>query len=278
KDQSEKITISPKIYINKTGMLEARVKSPNVNSSGIYQTDTVFDGGGKWHFRESDNNRYSFKGMNLQWELPDFSSGFDFDFPIGRSTSITGGLQYSVKNGTGLTGGSLGLGFFNIYENSAFRFSFGLNLQEYLFDAQTIVVTRVMDLFGSGPEETTILFYHDIDKCSKLNYYMSMTFNTNNENLPVNFFLGGSYFGQSLLSFKPSNPNKEFYPWGVKYTTDTRSEASTSFASLSPGIYLRLSEYNRLLVGANIMMEMGGLTDISQQVMVVPFIKMDFLL
>lgn len=278
KNQSEKITISPKLFFNNTTMIRARIKSPNVDAYGIYQVDTVFEDNGKWHFRESNKNRYSYNGVNMTWEMPDFSSGFDFDLPLGKKTSLNGGVQYSVKDGTGLMGGTLGLGYFNVTNTSAIRFSFGVNLQEYLYNAQTIVITRVSSLWGMGEEETTVLFYHDIDKSSKLNMYMNITYNTDSEDLPVNFFLGGSYFGQTLLNYSPSSPNREVYPWGEKFTTDTRSEAATSFLSLSPGLYIKLSDSNRLLFGANIMKEMGGLSEISQQVIVMPFVKMDFLL
>ncbi|MGE5401982.1 MAG: hypothetical protein ACM3S2_16420, partial [Ignavibacteriales bacterium] len=252
KDQAKKVTISPKFYINQTKFLEARVKSPNVNSSGFYQVDTVYDNDGTWHYEESNRNGFAYKGANLKWDLPDMYTGLDVDLPISQSASIMSGISYSVKNGTGLLGGSLGFGFFSIGENAATRLSLGLNIQEYLYDASTIVVTRTKELFG--PEETSILFYHDIDKSSKVNFYMGLTYNTISETMPFNFFVGISYFGQTLLSFNPSTPNQQYYPWGVeKYTTDTRGEASTSYLSLYPGVYTYITPSNRILFGACIM-------------------------
>ncbi|MGE5679370.1 MAG: hypothetical protein ACM34K_00680 [Bacillota bacterium] len=276
KELADKITISPRLYINNTRMLKAQVNGPRVNSSGYFQVDTVFNGDGTWSFKESGGNTYNYKGSNISWQLPEVSAGVDFDMPIGKSTSITGGLSYSVSNSESLFGGSLGLGIFGESGGLASRVSFGLNLQQYLYNASTIVITKTKSLWN--PEETSILFYHDIDKNSKLNLYMSLTFNTVSAEMPFNVFLGASYFGQTLLNFSPNQMSEEHYPFVLdKYTTDTRSEASTSYLSVYPGIFVNITESQRVIVGASIMKELEGLSNLSQTVIVSPFVKIDVL-
>ncbi|MGE5457909.1 MAG: hypothetical protein ACM3RX_06105 [Methanococcaceae archaeon] len=277
KDQGKKITVSPKFIFNNSREVKARVNSSRVNSSGFFEVDTIYKQDGSWDYIESNKNKYTFTGSNLNWDLPEIYSGVDLDVPISKSISLIGALSYSFKNGKNLMGGAFGFSSFSSSETIATRFSFGLNIQEYLYDASTVVITTTKEY--SGKEATTILFYHDIDKNSKLNIFMSLTFNSHSEKLPFNFLLGVNYFGQTLLNFEPSDLNIQRYPWGVqKYTTDTRGEASTGYLSLSPGIYTNISESSRILFGTCIIKELGGLENFSHSILVLPFVKVDFLL
>jgi len=274
--EKSSITISPKIFVNTVSDVSGYVNHTNVNSRGIYQLDTLQNGDGTWRYRESTANTNKYRGKNLNWKLPELYAGLDLDFSLSKSISLAGGINYSSNDQTGLIGGSVGLGFYKESEQGAIRFDAGINIQEYAYDASTVVVTTTDPVWGSPTTE--MAFFHDINKNSDINFYASITYNSIFENSPVNFFVSLTYFGQSLLDFEPSETNIEYYPFlGVtKYTTDARGEVSSSYLGISPGIYQNLSPWSRVVIGVSIIKNIG-LEQPSQSVFVLPVVKLDLM-
>jgi hypothetical protein len=168
------------------------------------------------------------------------------------------------------------LGFCKESEQGAIRFDTGINIQEYSYDASTVVVTTTDPAWGSPTTEIT--FFHDINKNSDINFYASLTYNSIFEHSFINFFISLSYFGQSLLDFEPSETNVDYYPFiGVtKYTTDARGEVSSTYLSISPGIYQNLSPWSRVVLGVSIIKNIG-MEQPSQSVFILPQIKLDLM-
>ncbi|HVO73676.1 MAG TPA: hypothetical protein VMT35_06610 [Ignavibacteriaceae bacterium] len=273
--EKSSITVSPKIFINTTASVSGQVNHTYVNGQGIYQLDTIQNGDGTWRYRESPANRSKYRGRNLNWKLPNLYAGLDLDISLSKSISFAASVNYSNNDQTGLMGGSVGLGFYKENEQGAIRFDAGINIQEYAYDASTVVVTTTDPFWGSPTTEIT--FFHDINKNSDVNFYASLTYNSIFENSPVNFFVSLSYFGQSLLDFEPSETNVDYYPFGViKYTTDARGEVSSSYLSVSPGIYQNLSPWSRIVLGVSIIKNIG-LEQPSQSVFILPQIKFDLM-
>jgi hypothetical protein len=270
------VIVSPKIFINTVNNVSGRVNHTNVNNNGIFQLDTVQNGDGTWKYRESPSNRNTYNGKNLNWHLPDMYAGLDLDISLSRSIALAGSFNFSNIDNTGLIGGSLGLGFHKVSGQGAVRFDAGLSMQEYAYDASTVVVRTVEQVFE--PTTTDITFFHDINKSSEVNFYASLTYNSVFESSPVNFFVSLSYFSQSLLDFEPSETDAEYYPFiGIsKFTTDARGEVTTSYLSISPGIYQNFSPWSRVVFGVSILKNIG-LEQASKSVFIMPVIKFDLM-
>lgn len=270
---ANQVTFSPKLFINTEKKIDSRISHSKVNERGIYQVDTISIGPDNWTFRESLSNRYDYKGKNLHWNLPDAYFGVDMDFPLSRTLSLAGSLNFSSVNNQELIGGSVGFGLSKEGQNSAFRFDFGVSFQEYAFDAETVVITTYSD-FGS--QATDIIFYHDVNKNKDVNLYGSVTINSISKT-SFNYFVTLSYFSQTLLDFEPTENNPEYYFWGpARYTSDLRGEASTSYLSISPGIYHNLSKDIRLLLGFSLLKDLG-MEESSESIIILPVLKFDLL-
>jgi hypothetical protein len=100
--------------------------------------------------------------------------------------------------------------------------------------------------------------------------------------MPVNFFLSLAWFSQTILNFTPETPSTEYYPFGVNVTTiDTRGETSTSYLSLTPGIYLNFSQSMQIVLGVNIVKDIGNFKEASNPMsaswIVMPLAKIDLM-
>lgn len=267
------ITISPKFYFNTTNASTAKLHHTNVNQNGIYQVDTVFNADRTWLYKESSANTYQFKGRNLSWNLPNFYAGLDVDLPMSRRVSISGSFNFSNQEDVNLAGGSVGLGFNNQNKNSTMRIDVGLTFQEYWYNAATVVVTETQPLFGD--KTTTVNFFKDSHKNTSINPYISVTYNSNYEESPFNFYIGLSYFGQTLFDYKPENLNPSYYPFTVTtITSDTYNKVTTAYVGINPGIYTKISENSRILLGVSILKNLE-MENPSNSVFVIPMVKFD---
>ena len=273
--KSGTITISPRISINTEESVAGRIDGhTDVNSRGFYQVDTLYRNDGTWIYKESNANNSRYNSNNLKWSLPDASIGVDLDLSVSDHFAFFGGLNYVVHNQKTLTGGSAGLGVFSEKEGHSFRFDAGILWQSLFYDAATVMITTT-DL-PSGPTTTEVTFFRDRDKSSSVNFFTSLTYNSAFDDFPANFFINLGYFSQSLADFEPGETDIDHYPFS--YTTtiveDTRGEATTSFFNISPGLYIDLNPWSRVIFGVRILKE-TQLEETSKSLFISPGIQLD---
>ncbi len=267
-------TISSRFSINDNKQISGRIeKHSYVDPQGIYRVDTIFNNDGTRYYKESNLNSREFNGNNLKWNLPGFSAAVNMDYSAGDHIALNLGLNYSVQNQNDFLGGSAGLGFFTENEGSAFRFDAGIMWQSLSYEAFTVIITEKTPLFGSS--STTIDFFRDRNKSTNWNPYASLTFNTSSKAAPLNFFLNLGYFSQTLFDFEPSNPNPEFYPFGLTVIrNDQRGESTTSFLNLSTGVFINMTEKSRIILGVRLMKE-TQIEETSKSLFVLPVLQFD---
>jgi hypothetical protein len=249
------ITISPWLSFSPTKQITGRSNHSKVNASGVYQVDTIRDGG-QIYYGESRANYYEYTQNNVKWNLPDVKAGVDMDIPISRTISIFGSFNYTSQNLYQIVGGSFGFGFYSIKNNDAIRLNIGCTIQQYQYDASTVVVSTIDPVFGN--EYTRVDFFHDIDKKGNLNFFGNLTYNTVSAEMPINFFFSLAFFSQTLLNMEPKNLDWVVYPFVfTNTTTDAREEISTSYVSFSPGIYVNITSSMRFVLGVNIVKDLG---------------------
>jgi hypothetical protein len=225
-----------------------------------------------------DSNYTPNTGDNVKWNLPKVRAGVDFNFPLGRTVSFFCSFGYASQNSYQLTGGALGLGFHSVNKGGAIRLNFGCLIQQYQYDATTVVVQTVDPVFGK--QYTNVIYYHDIDKNTNFNYFGNLTYNTVSTDMPINFFFSLAFFTQTLLNFQPEQTDTHYDPFGgTRTTTDTRGEASTIFLSFSPGVYMNFSPMMRFLIGVSIAKDLGdfmsGSGSVSSTLFVMPMVKVE---
>ncbi len=270
-DASEgKVTISPKFYFNEIGYIEGNLEHSPVNSFSQFEVDTIDN-----RLVPSSNNKYNYSGKNLTWNIPDVLVGVDLDVPLGKVVSIIAGFNVSSKENTELWGGNLGVSLRALSDYSAIRFSGGINWQQNKYFAETVVIRQYTPLFGE--QETSVYFFNDTDKETEMNLYLSLSYNSNFPDFPVDFYLGTSYFRQTLFDFAPTNPDVIITPFYTYTEIDARGEYSAGFFNLSPGIFTDISYFGRVVGGINFIFGTSGNNEMETS-FIVPFVKFEFFL
>ena len=267
-------TFSSRFSINDNKSLSGRIeKHTDVNYDGIYRVDTLFNNDGTRSYRESSGNVNEYNGKNLEWDIPNFLAAFDMDYAVGNNFALNVGLNYSVQNQDDFLGGCAGLGFFSENEGTALRFDVGVMWQSLSYVASTVVITTVKPF--SGSPTTTVDFFKDRNKSTNWNPYAFLTFNTSSQNTPLNFFLNIGLFGQTLFDFEPSDPNPEYYPFGVTVIrNDQRGESTTTFLTLGTGVFLNLTERSKIIAGVRFMKE-TQIEETSKSLFILPVLQVD---
>ena len=255
-DERNSITISPRFSFNSIDKLAGPANSSK------YLTDTI---------------NYT---ANVNWDLPQYSAGLDIDLPISKSVSFFGSINYSSHHQFDLTGGSLGVGFKSVSKGSAIRFNLGGSLQQYQYDARSVVVSTITPFLGD--QYIRVDFYHDFDKKSNLGYFANLTYNTVIPDFPLNFYCSLAWFSQTVLNYSPRN--LENLNNSLIVSTDNQDvnvESSSNFLSLSPGIYIITNQLIRFVIGVNIVWNIGDFVPVSgpstSNVFIMPMAKLDFM-
>jgi hypothetical protein len=249
------VTISPRLSINKYSEISGNV-------------------GNRRYANASQDSLFRSKTNNLRWKIPQVSFGFDLDVAVSNSFAIAGGLNYSVIDQTKLIGGSLGIALFHEKNGSAIRFDAGILVQELYYDAKTIVETTIDPIRGSP--STSVYYYRDKDKNADIDLYATLTYNSTIQNFPLNFFLSASFFTQTILDFEPSKQTDLSYilVLSEKTINDVRGEASSSFLSVTPGVFIDITEWSRMVIGVRLMNDIG-LDSASRSFFVLPVLQLD---
>ncbi len=278
-NEQNSIQVSPRFSFSSQNQVSGQINPSGVNSHGFYQVDTIISNG-NISYRQSSDNTYKNTQNNVNWNLPQFTAALDIDLPVSKSVSFFGSLNYASSDSYDLTGGSFGIGFKNVTKFSAIRFNLGGSIQQYHYDAYTVVVSTVSPY--NAISFTRVDFYHDVSKQSNFDVFANFTFNTILPDFPVNFFCSLAMFSQTILNFSPETLDLNNY-YRLGYTGSSTSlnlESSSRFLSLTPGVYMNLNQMIRLVVGFNIVWNNGGelvVDRTTSNLYVMPLAKIDFL-
>ncbi len=193
-------------------------------------------------------------GNNFRWSMPSALFSMDGDWMVSKGLSFSFGLNYAPKEFEESWGGYAGLGLPFTGENVSGRLEAGMHYQTMWYDAHSVVVTEHTSWFDPVPE-TSVAYFHDINRSNPLNMYATLTVNSHSEN-SVNFFGSASVSWQTLAKFEPSNVDM-VGPLGDYHYTDARAEQSATILFLTPGLVFRLSPTVQLLTGARFMKPFG---------------------
>jgi hypothetical protein len=223
-------------------------------------------------FRFSNDSTYRTKTKNLQWSVSNYTIGADLDLKISKGFSIFGGINFSGNSDQNLTGGNFGIGFHNHDENPIIRFDIGLTIQEYDFNAITIVHTKTESIFGSD-EYWDI--YSDRAKTTNINPFGTLTINSSSDSSFLNWFVTGGYFTQNLLGFTPGTYSYPLFPFAVSYTKiDTRSDMLAGFLYFNPGITLSFWPEARFVLSVKMLDEISATS--GSGIIFMPSAQIDF--
>lgn len=278
-DNRNGITVSPWLSFNTNRQVTGRSNHSKVDSSGIFQV-TIIKDGGQTYYGQSSANNYDYTQNNVKWNQPEVKAGVDIDLPLSKKISLFGSFNYTTQNLYQIVGGSFGFGFCSIKKSDAIRFNIGCTIQQYQYDATTVVVSTIDPVFGK--EYTRVDFFHDIDKKGNLNYFANLTYNTVSTEMPINFLFSLALFSQTILDVQPVNPNRDYYPFGyTTTTTDKTGEITTTYFSLSPGIYVNVTPTMRFVLGVNIVKDLGDFTNATNSIttglLFMPLAKLDLM-
>ncbi len=268
------VTFSPNIYINSQKNYSGYISGhTNVNSMGIFQFDTVHYDDGTSGYKESVANKYPYAGQNFTWTLPDVQVGFQVDAALSNHFAVSGGFNYAEANRNKLINGNIGIGFFTEKNNSAVRFDMGLLFQNIFYNASSVVFTTITPVFGSG--KSYISFFKDRNNSTATDFYGTLTYNTTGKDNLINFYFCLGYFGQTVLNYKPDNPDINKFPFShSNVEEDTRGDIFTSFLYFAPGIYKEFEEWGRISFGVRLLKE-TKIQNSSGSLFAVPVVQFD---
>lgn len=242
-----------------------------VNDAGFFQVDTVTINGQR-AYKDAGTNIYKYTGNDFQWNQPDFSVFLNADLKLSNVFAFSFGLTYMAEHQSDLYGGNFGFGMFSETPRAAMRIDFGLNWQQTLYEASSVIITYVS---GGGSNSNSVTFFEDTDKRTSFTPYITVTYNSKFEDSPVNFFINGGYFTQSLINYSPSTPSRTYYPLGITViTVDKRGEAKAGFLNFMPGLYFKMTNNSRINVGVRFLKE-TQIESPSKSLFVLPFVQYD---
>ena len=268
-------TFSPKLILNTQKSVEGHVNGhTNVDIHGEYQVDIVNNSDGTWKYKESSNNIMPYYGNNFRWSTQDVTAGFQFDVAASNHIALNGALNYMTSNQHKLISGAFGVGLFYNLGSDAFRMDFGLLYQSYLYDISSVEVTTVTSYWGET--DNTVVFFRDKEKSAGVDLYLRMTYNTRFKDLPVNFFVSLSYFGQTFSNYSPNITDTHYYPYSTSYVNNNESMGiAGTFIGFTPGIYKDINEWSRIILGLNLLKETQSEV-LGKDLLLSPMLQIDF--
>ena len=250
------ITISPRISFNNRKYISGNVENhTQVNSEGSYQIDTIYNSDGSKNYQISDANSRPYEGDNLRWDIAQVNAGLDMDFSLSNAFALTAGVSYASDKERDYFGGTVGFGLYKMTETGAVRFDAGIIWQNLYYDAATVVVSEVREIW-SDYTRTDISFFKDRARSRSINPYFSLTYNSAYAESPVNFLLSLGFFTQTVLSFEPQSYDPAYFFWGNSVVVnDKRGESMASFITLTPGLILSFGKGAEIVAGVKILHE-----------------------
>lgn len=215
------------------------------------------------------------KSNNLFWKMPKTSFGFDLDVAVTDHIAFSGGVNYSIINQRKLWGGSFAVGLYHEKNNIAVRFDAGLRLQEFYYEAKTIVERTVDPIWGNPT--TSVGYFFDQDKDFSYDLFVLLSYNSTMKEFPLNFFVNLGYFSQTILDFTPTWGSDILYSTFFltpTHTEDARGEATISILTATPGIFFDITEWTRIIMGARFMYNID-FDSASRDLFILPVLQID---
>ena len=279
--EAHTIQITPRFWgvvrRTSTGFIDGH--SP-VSSNGEFRVDTNYSGDAISFSDRGGINNIAFKGSNLTWIYPSSGGGLDIDLSISERWALSLGATYSQVDRKGLWGYRAGLGWRQQKGNVGYRLDAGWQWESLLYESTTVVSDRELSNSAS-----TIAFYHDKGTSRSGSFYASLTVNGANPEWPLNPFIQIGICGQTLEDYKPTVQQQEVWvvppffliPANQLVTvSDLRGKFESTRIQVTPGGFFELDPTFRLVVGARVSIE-TGIEDISEPVLITPFLQVDWM-
>jgi hypothetical protein len=206
-------------------------------------------------------------GNNFTWDLPSAVGGLDVDLPLGSHSALALGVDVASLRGRSFVGWTIGLGFFKEDSTAGGRIDLGIHSSPIAYEASTVITQR--DLFSGT--ETRRAAYKDVGKGDRIGFYGAITLNTRSEAWPFNFFLNLALFKQALVNYTPSVVVSS----DAALVQDLRASCSQWMGAAAPGVFLRLTDTMRLLVGSRFIWPLE-VSDVHPATLILPFAQIDF--
>lgn len=225
----------------------------------------------------NDSIYYKAKSKNFQWKPYRYTAGLDLDFMLFNGISLFGGMNLSGGGDKNLFGGNIGIGLHTNNGNPNVRLDIGVTIQEYSFDALTIVRTRTSSYWGTTE---FVSFFADMGKITNINPFATLTINSSYDSCFINWYVAGGYFIQNLLGYEPGSYSYQYFPFvpvfGSYTQVDKRSDLSAGFLYLNAGMAFDLGQHFRLVVSAKMVNELAITSN--KVFLIMPSAQIDFLL
>ncbi len=250
------VTLSPRILLSNYSEISGNAGTRKFVSS---QQDSVFRS----------------KNKNLFWKMPKMSFGFDLDIAVTDHVAFSGGINYSINNQRRLWGGSFAIGFYQEKNSNAVRFDAGLRLQEFYYEAKSIVEQTIDPIWGDPT--TSVGYFFDQDRDFSYDLFLLLSYNSTMKEFPLNFFMNLGYFSQTILDFSPTWGSDILYSTFFltpTHTEDARGEATISLLTATPGIFIDVTEWTRIIVGARFMYNID-FDSASRDLFILPVMQID---
>ncbi len=269
------ITVSPNISINSQKKISGIVmEHTKVNSSNVFQVDSII-AEGNISYKESGKNVYSYKGNNMKWNLPEAALGLNIDLALSDRFALTIGANTYFQNEKSSVGGHAGIGYFKGDEKLGVRLEGGILWQKIYYDISSVLITTYEPFWGD--KTTNVTFMSDKSSKACLDYYATLTFNSNSQSNFIDFFLSLGFFSQALLDFEHKNPDPGYYIFGNITTYESgESDDSATILFVNPGLTLNLNENSRINLGAKMHL-INGVSSISNNFLFTPMIQFDMM-
>ena len=241
-----------------------------VNDAGVYQVDTVVNGGVVQYIERDGVNTNTFKGTNFRWKVAPVAFSMQGDLVAGRSLSLTFGLHFARSSADTYLSGTFGAAFSFYSENIGVRIDLGGAWTTVQYDVDYVVTRTPFSLFGGS--ETYVKFFHDQAKSGQFGLYGTCMLNTRHRSWPVHLFVQLAIVRQTVIELERTVPFPAF---------DDNIRASVlhhnSFFVVTPGIVVPITSSSRLLLGIRLADETALLVG-EPGVLLAPFAHLEFAL
>jgi hypothetical protein len=278
KDRQEgNITLSLSATLGKDEYVHSQISGhTRVNSSGIFQLDTLRDGNAVTFKEAAGANTYTFQGDNFLWRQPGFAVSAGLDFAVSKGFSLSIGGDFCSTREDEFWGGRIGFGIVSEGKNAALRIDLGGMLRSRTYLASTVVITRTT-FFSSTTESADL--YNDRGRSTAIDLFGGITINSKAEGWPLQFFFNGAIARQRVFAFEPSLPVMLFPPLYVDYSSQSELATFTTTTGIfTPGVFLDITGSSRILMGVRYVVEVSDNDGAGGKGAWIPFLQCDLIL
>lgn len=258
--QEGDVRVVPKIAVHVPQTLVGRTHGHSkVNTSGVYQVDTVDENGVVRFIERAGVNKNSFQGRNFRWEPPKINASVDVEYFVTKTFSVVAGANYTPGRGRSFLGAAAGVGFSFESKNLGLRIDLGAHWSSVAYDVEYVVASK---LFGDSDARVEV--FRESGTSSYLNTYGAFTLNTKITGWPVQGFLQLGINRQKLVELDRQ----------TSFSGNSLVLQSASFFTLTPGVYFNVVPTLRVVAGVHLSDE-TELLEADPGVLVAPFLQFE---